>query len=756
MSLVTRGLDAIDALLTPRSGVSNRSRVTPRYRRGQEQEHLPGMIESFAQQFDALLKGKKPPPPTVAASSPENTPKSPGDKSIKWQVLSCRQVASLVIGATELLEVQRMAREHCRRPCDTLRSTMLRGAAAGAAGGGGQAASASLEAYVAEGEAAALASVGGATASGASPRVASPRASPRAASPRVHRLQGGSGDELIEAICARLMRSVRAQLGESLDAEIRLALGRRVELLTDMEEAETLANRMAFQTLEMAARAHVQTAVGRARERARKAATQLLEAPLGASSSAEVVASWGLKRRGVPLPSVVLRAVELPSPSTPAAADTPESTARSASGAPGEPPDAAEAALAVGARSARTEEETLRERLVDLKLHVDAYHEAWCEEFGCPPTEYDLPRSVRKMRAEAERLEARLEGGAPSGAGLGSSAAGGADDVSGGSVSRADGAAAHGGREARRHRHRDHGSHHGSHHHGSHGGGHHHHHQSRRRHRSAGRSRVVEDGAAAARPRDRTKPERSSSAEGRRPRRAAEIPAATSNEGVDDGKGVVPRGARPGGSVPRSPLPRSPLVERDLAERDLERDLERWMERADSRIVSPSSATKSKPARVSAASPGGGADAAELGAAAGRSPGSKLGARRSLWSADESGAICADGDRELVVAGFTDDSDDSEDADEGLRLGSLHGPSPSASPAKASASGSAAAAASAGRYAAASKKPAAQKARPGAEHPSKAAGPSRGLRDSLRIGSRRRARRDPAERERDMDLVLSV
>ena len=81
------------------------------------------MLKSFAKRFEQLLQNDRNPQPAAAAPAVSETPRH----STKAKLRACREVAVLVVGSSEELDLQRLVREHCRLPCETLRSTMLRG-----------------------------------------------------------------------------------------------------------------------------------------------------------------------------------------------------------------------------------------------------------------------------------------------------------------------------------------------------------------------------------------------------------------------------------------------------------------------------------------------------------------------------------------------------------------------------------------------------------------------------------------------------
>ena len=78
---------------------------------------IESMRGTFASRFDIALRA----PPTnsakaaVEAALEAEAAKSAG-RSRRLKLLACRDVAMQVIGAAEALELQRLVREHCRRP----------------------------------------------------------------------------------------------------------------------------------------------------------------------------------------------------------------------------------------------------------------------------------------------------------------------------------------------------------------------------------------------------------------------------------------------------------------------------------------------------------------------------------------------------------------------------------------------------------------------------------------------------------------
>ena len=137
---------------------------------------MAAMVESFTQRFDLALRfGKDPPAPPSEPSDPSD--RKAADKrrrdaaraeakaareAKRLQLLACKEVAGHAVGSAEVLTLQRLARELCKRPCETYRTAVLRSAAAAAADSRGAAADAVLRRLEAEAEAAAIATVGGA------------------------------------------------------------------------------------------------------------------------------------------------------------------------------------------------------------------------------------------------------------------------------------------------------------------------------------------------------------------------------------------------------------------------------------------------------------------------------------------------------------------------------------------------------------------------------------------------------------------
>ena len=251
---------------------------------------------TFASRFDIALRA----PPTnsakaaVEAALEAEAAKSAG-RSRRLKLLACRDVAMQVIGAAEALELQRLVREHCRRPCSVLRATMLQGAtiraserarSAGATVGTSGAASAAedLAAVEAEAEAAALATLG-ASRSGPAPGLSA----------------DGSDDPIVAALLQRVNRAAEAALGPSVHREVRAALARRPAISERaLDGASTLALRLALHDMRQRASALVLPAVQSARDRSRQAAALLLApVPIRPATDAERE-RWGLKLLGPP------------------------------------------------------------------------------------------------------------------------------------------------------------------------------------------------------------------------------------------------------------------------------------------------------------------------------------------------------------------------------------------------------------------------------------------------------------------------
>ena len=115
---------AISLVSTPRrraaGGALNLSMMSPRAW-GKQPPAAPAAatIESFAKRVNAALRAPPPPPhraPTDA-SAPEAAASPPKVPAIVV-ASACREVAQQAVGAAEVLELQRMARELCRRPLE--------------------------------------------------------------------------------------------------------------------------------------------------------------------------------------------------------------------------------------------------------------------------------------------------------------------------------------------------------------------------------------------------------------------------------------------------------------------------------------------------------------------------------------------------------------------------------------------------------------------------------------------------------------
>ena len=275
---------------------------------------LSSMLNSFAARFSVALNrgdgAENSPPADSGVTDPAVVSARRARIAKREQVFACKEVAAQLIGAQEVLDLQKLAREHCRRPCETFRATMLRaaaavGAATTAADSGGAQRSARLATIEAEAEAAALATLGGGVGGGSSGGVSGPELAP---------------DAFVDALTARVMRAVEVTLGAAIDREARAALHRRPAVLQDFDKAAALTHRLAFSRLHRHARPLVARAVARVRERSLAAAAALL-APQAATQGlghdpAQEFARWGLKMAKGPPPPVPTRApaLDLPPP----------------------------------------------------------------------------------------------------------------------------------------------------------------------------------------------------------------------------------------------------------------------------------------------------------------------------------------------------------------------------------------------------------------------------------------------------------
>ena len=239
---------------------------------------LSSMLNSFAARFSVALNrgdgAESSPPADSGVTDPAVVSARRARIAKREQVFACKEVAAQLIGAQEVLDLQKLAREHCRRPCETFRATMLRaaaavGAATMAADSGGAQRSARLATIEAEAEAAALATLGGGVGGGSSGGVSGPELAP---------------DAFVDALTTRVMRAVEVTLGAAIDREARAALHRRPVVLQDFDKAAALTHRLAFSRLHRHARPLV-AAVARAarapRRGSRPAAPQAATQGLG-------------------------------------------------------------------------------------------------------------------------------------------------------------------------------------------------------------------------------------------------------------------------------------------------------------------------------------------------------------------------------------------------------------------------------------------------------------------------------------------
>ena len=352
-------------------------------------------LEKFAQSFDALLRA--PPAATVPVSSAPSSSEHAVDnkaaaktakKAMQLQMLICREVAQQVVGAAEVLELQRLAREHCRRPCSVLRTVSLESAGTHAGCHSGDSTSA-LGSVEAEAEHAALATLARASTSSTEAAHAT--------------LQAGN-DTLVEALTARVMRAAESSLGFGIDSELRAALSRRLPTGdTVLNKAAERTRQLAFHVLRDKANAFVVEAVGRARKRSRSAAAQLLAPSLSHSIESER-AGWGLKLLRDPPPPVTMVSPALPSP-----VGLPPKQVEQDAGALLEDDVQRNESRGDEHRDVADEERKRQQlRLSELSLHVNEWVQAYEEEFDSPPTTHDMPRSVRRMQVEVRRLSRRL------------------------------------------------------------------------------------------------------------------------------------------------------------------------------------------------------------------------------------------------------------------------------------------------------------------------------------------------------------
>ena len=234
-------ITATQAIMSP----SNASNPPRRVHHGRDRDatSLQSMVESFAARFSTALHAPLQPAEPAQANTHDPEASVPVRKiSRKQQLQACQQVASQVIGSLEVLDMQRMAREHCRRPCETYRAVMLRGAAAASSESARTeqptAPSTSYLATVqADAEAAALKAVGG----GGGSSSGGGGGSGAGGSSGSGGGGGGSGsgdshDALVDALTARVMRSAEACLGSGIDDQVRAALKRRSALIDDIDK----------------------------------------------------------------------------------------------------------------------------------------------------------------------------------------------------------------------------------------------------------------------------------------------------------------------------------------------------------------------------------------------------------------------------------------------------------------------------------------------------------------------------------------
>ena len=91
-------------------------------------------LESFSKRFEALLlraPADKGGTADAAAAGSEVVSTRQARRDRRQQLLICREVAWQVVGPGETLELQRLVREHCRRPCAVLRAATLQSVAEG-------------------------------------------------------------------------------------------------------------------------------------------------------------------------------------------------------------------------------------------------------------------------------------------------------------------------------------------------------------------------------------------------------------------------------------------------------------------------------------------------------------------------------------------------------------------------------------------------------------------------------------------------
>ena len=378
------------------------------------------MIQAFSQKFALSLRSSmfgndKTNNKTVAvgeAAAPSaDAPPTPKRYSQKKQMKACREVATLLVGPSEELDLQRLAREHCKLPCETYRAAMLRGATAEAT---------DLASVEAAAEAQAMAAIGGAgggkgSHGGGGGGLSVGRTAAKTAA---------GEDPLVTALVHRVMRAIEANHGAFFTSQAQSALKRRPAVAEDVEKAAVLVRRLALHALQQKAQVQIGEAVTRARTRARAAAGQLL-APLPSPASEENRKQWGLKMLTAPPPPLTADlppSLMLPTPERSAGGGTtPRLAARASSpskkvkrrievDAKQESAAADLITFDAEAEEAAAEAKKQRARLHELNLHIDEYMRAYQEEFGGPPPPGELSRSVKRMQAEARRLARKLEG----------------------------------------------------------------------------------------------------------------------------------------------------------------------------------------------------------------------------------------------------------------------------------------------------------------------------------------------------------
>ena len=379
-----------------------------------------GTLTSFSQRFDAALRNPDAADHELDNDRFQDTPLAAASSQTRQRqpiVLVCRQLAVDAVGAAERVAVHRLAREHTRRPCDVYRSAMLASVmalleTASTLVSGDEAPGTEsdlLAKFEQEATAAAMTAAGG-----------KPGSSVQDGARSEHRSVDGSEDgkdgngrslpqrlagegALAKALTVRVMRAVDLQLGPSVYEALRRGVKRRDGLLTEREtqvKAVALAHRLAMRSLEDIVCTLAADAVMRCQQRARAVVLQLLEQSKEQLATERERAGWGLQ---------LLRPLSfaVPAPSQLATTAHGDMSLPSAAGTGAHASERAAADERAAANLLVAE--CARSRLDDLMLHVNAYAEAYEEEYGTEPEPYDLPHSVRQMQLEARKLSRQLK-----------------------------------------------------------------------------------------------------------------------------------------------------------------------------------------------------------------------------------------------------------------------------------------------------------------------------------------------------------